>query len=383
MVPSSKHLKVMIIAGETSGDLYGSILMRELQRHSPWPIQFRGIGGDAMLEAGQKQHCHCDDTSVIGIWGVIIRFNFFRRLLNQTTAILSDWKPDFLLTIDYPGFNLRLAARAHAMGIRTIHYVCPQVWVWNRRRIHSIARDVDQLYTLFPFEPACFDPTPLRPTYLGHPLVDQIANFLSQTPTPLPWGSGHRIALLPGSRSHEITSLMPILMKTAQRLTEELGECSFIIPASSRKSHTLIKACLAKSTSRNIEVINGGAREVLRQAAAAAIASGTATLEATLIGCPSVLIYRTSWFNYHLMRFLLRRLSYVGLANIVANRSVMPELLQNDLTPKKLAHLLHEYLTNDDLIDQLNRDYREVGDLLGSGGALAKTAQHILASLEA
>lgn len=383
MTHSPATLRIMIVAGEASGDLYGAALMRELRRLHQGEISFRGIGGDAMLAAGQEQLCHVDQTALIGFWEVFKHLRFFVRLMRRMTRELEVWQPHLLLTIDYPGFNLRLAARAHKRHIRTSHYISPQVWVWHRSRIYSIARTIDQLITIFPFEPACFDPTPLRPVYAGHPLVDQALETLARPEATLPWGTGHRIALLPGSRRNEITMLLPGLIAAALLLEERLGPCSFIIPAASQRMRRLIETSLAAlpRQPQHLQLIDGQARETLRQAAAAAIASGTATLEASLMRCPAVLVYRTSWLNYHLMRFILRKHRFVGLANIVCDRSVMPELLQADFTPAVLADHLTAYLTDAAVRQQALADLDEVNVRLGSGGAAAKAAELIIKPL--
>jgi lipid-A-disaccharide synthase len=374
---------VLIVAGEASGDVYGAALMRELRARSPRDIVFRGIGGDAMLAEGLVAECHCDQTAVIGFWDVLRHYRFFAQLLRQVTRVIDEWRPGLLLTIDYPGFNLRLAARAHARGVRTVHYICPQVWIWHRNRIHSIARTIDQLITIYPFEPACFAATPLRPVYAGHPLVDQAQATLAQPEAVLPWGEGHRVALLPGSRRNEIQTLVADLVAAAVLLEERVGPCSFIIPASSPRMRALIEAELARCPTRpkRLAIVDGQAREVLRQAAAAAVASGTATLEASLMRCPTVLVYRTSRVNYYLMRVLLRKLRHVGLANIVAGRTVMPELLQHLLTPERLADHLAAYLTQADVRLQALADLDAVNARLGSGGAAAAAAHLIFDAL--
>ncbi len=373
--------RIFIVAGEASGDVYGAALMRHLRARSPHPLQFRGIGGDAMLKEGLEGLCHCDRTAVIGFWEVLRQFRFFAGLLRRMTRELDTWQPDLLLTIDYPGFNLRLAARAHARGIRTVHYICPQVWIWHRNRIHKIARIIDQLITLFPFEPACFGPTPLRPVYVGHPLVDEARATLSQPEAPLPWGAGRRIAVLPGSRANEIRALLPGLIEAAVILERRIGPCSFLIPAVSARMRAVIETTLAGVACRpaHLGLVDGQAREVLRQAEAAAVASGTATLEASLMRCPTVLVYRVSRVTEWILRFMLRRLRYVGLANIVAERPVMPELLQEAFTPGNLADHLEAYLTRPDARARAIADLDAVNARLGAGGAAAAAAEVILA----
>ena len=360
-----RPLRILIVAGEASGDVYGAGLMRHLQAGSPRPLLFRGIGGDAMRDAGLDMLCHCDHTAVIGFWEVLRQGRFFTRLLRQMTGELDTWQPDLLLTIDYPGFNLRLAARAHARGIRTVHYICPQVWAWHRSRVHTIARDIDQLITLFPFEPACFDVTPLRPLYLGHPLVDQAQETLSRPEQPLPWAEGHRVALLPGSRKREIRSLLPVMIKAAVQLESQAGKCGFLIPASSARTRAAIEAQLERCPARpeRLTIVDGQAREVLRQAQVAAIASGTATLEAALFKRPMVISYAMADWSYRLMQ--RKQLQpWVGLPNILCQDFVVPEILQDQATPQALAAAVTDWLDQPARVAALQQRFTDLHLLL-------------------
>ena len=378
-------LRIFIVAGEASGDQHAAHLMRAIRELSPRPVVFRGIGGDAMREAGQEQLLSCEAISVIGLWEVLRRLRFFARLLRRMKDEIRDWRPDALLTVDYPGFNLRLAAAARRMGVRTIHYICPQVWVWRRNRIWKIADALDALITIFPFEPECFAPTRLRPVFAGHPLVDRAAETMSRPEAPLPWlASSRRIALLPGSRPAEIAKLLPDMVAAAVRLEALLEEpASFIIPAASPRIRAQIAAVLADVPRKpgHLAVVDGQAREVLRQAEAAAVASGTATLEASLMLCPTVLVYRVSWLTYRLGRIVLRKAGHIGLANLIAGRDVMPELIQNDFTPAALATALARYLTDAAARGKALDDLREVNDSLGSGDAAPRAARAVLEAI--
>lgn len=375
-------LKIFIVAGEASGDLHGAPLMRAIRDVSRRPVVFRGIGGDAMKEEGLEQLVHCDSIAVIGIWEVVRRIRFFAHLLNRMEEEIEDWKPDLLLTIDYPGFNLSLAGRAKKAGIRTVHYICPQVWIWRRNRIWKIARVLDQLITIFPFEPACFTPTKLRPVYAGHPLVDRARETLDAPQQDLPWlGSSRRVALLPGSRPSEIANLLPDMVAAAASLESQLDTpCSFIIPAATDAIRQQINAVLDDLPRKpsHLSITDGQAREVLRQAEAAAVASGTATLEASLMLCPTVLVYRTTWFTYRFGRIVLRKAGGIGLANLIMRKPIMPELIQQDFTPDRLADQLHLYLTNQDEREKALAGLREVNATLGSGNAAERAAHAIL-----
>ena len=378
-------LRIYLVAGEASGDVHAAHLVRAIRALSPRPMVFRGIGGAALREAGQEQLMDCDSIAVVGIFEVLKRLRFFARLLRRTTDDMRDWKPDALLTVDYPGFNLRLAANAKKLGIRTIHYICPQVWVWHRSRIWKIAETIDTLITIFPFEPACFEPTKLRPVFAGHPLVDRAAETFAAPPAPLPWVSGsRRVALLPGSRPGEISSLLPTILAAAARLEAGLGQpVSFLIPASSARIRKMVEAVIARAGEKpsRLAVVDGGAREVLRQAEAAAVASGTATLEASLMLCPTILVYRGSLVTYLLARLVLRKVGCLGIANLITGKRVMPELLQYDFTPEKLSAALAAYLTDADARAKALAGLREANAALGDGNAAERAARVVLSAV--
>ena len=200
----------MICAGEVSGDMHAAALMRELRERLGRPAVFRGFGGDAMAAEGAELLYHTDRTAIMGITPVIRNIFFLLGMMRRMRREILAWRPDLLLTVDYPGMNLRLARFAHARGIRTVHYICPQVWAWHRGRIPKIARFLDQLLCILPFEPELFEGTRLKAVFAGHPLVDRVAETRAAAAAALPWGAGagQRVALLPGSRKSEITRIL-------------------------------------------------------------------------------------------------------------------------------------------------------------------------------
>jgi len=374
-------IKVFICAGEVSGDMHGAYLMQALRRLAPAPLIFRGFGGDAMKAEGAEILYHTDQTAVVGLTPVLRSLPFFAAMAHRLKKEILAWKPDIVLTIDYTGMNLRLAAFAHAHGFRTVHYVCPQVWAWRKNRIPKIARCLDLLLCFFPFEPELFKDTPLRVEFIGHPLVDEVAKTLASPPAPLPWQGKHRVALLPGSRASEITRLLPRLLAAAALLEKRLdGDCSFIIPTPTPKMRALGERIAAASTvrPRHLSFVDGQTREVLRQANAAAIASGTATLEACMLACPTVLVYGASRLTYWVARRVITGVQHLGLANILAKREVMPELLQDDFTPGRTAEWLHRYLTDPSVHATAVRELTHTARLLATGDATARAATAIL-----
>ena len=378
---NKKELKIFICAGEVSGEMHGALLMKALKSATDIPILFRGFGGDNMRAEGAEILYHTDQTAAIGITPVIMKFPFFYRMAKHLKREIIDWKPDLVLTIDYTGMNLRLAKFAHAHGFKTSHYVCPQVWAWHRGRIPKIAAYLDQLLCFFPFEPELFKDTPLHPEFIGHPLVDEVARTFSEPRPSLPWKGKHHIAVLPGSRISEIIYLLPRMLESAVLLESKLdGDCSFVIPTPTRKMREYGEqvAATVPRLPKNLTFVDGLARHVLLQAHTAIVASGTATLEACMMKCPTVLVYASNAFTAWAARRLLTGIKYLGLANIVADREVMPELLQDDFVPERAAHLLHRYITDEKLRSSTIQTYAETTRLLGEGNAVARATDAIL-----
>ncbi len=382
-MPQERPIRILISAGEISGDMYGAAIVRDMRAACKVPLEFYGIGGDLMKAEGVELFAHASETGVMGFWEVLKRYRFFSALIKKITGLLDTRRPDLLLTIDYPGFNLRIAEQAHNRGIRTVHYVCPQVWAWHKNRIPKIARIIDRLMTIFPFEPELFDGTGLNVTFEGHPLADQIAATLAE-PTPvLPWGEGHRIALFPGSRTSEITRLLSDEMKAALLLEKKIGPCTFMIPVPTPAARDSVRTLLngIQNKPSHVSVIDGQSRHILRQAEAAVIKSGTSTLEGCMLLCPFVIVYRVSAVSYAIMRRLITGVSHVGLVNILAKKTVCRELLQDDLTPEAIADELEKIICNAEYRATMLSEMRTVNAEVGSPGATARVAAEVLKEL--
>lgn len=373
-------LVVFICAGEASGDLHAAALMREMRRvYAPCEIEFVGFGGDAMAAEGARLLFHTDQTAVMGIIPVIKRLPFLLRMKRRLEKEILKLAPDVLLTVDYPGMNLRLAAFARSNGIRAVHMVCPQVWAWHRGRIPKVAAALDLLLCFFPFEPGLFADTPLKALFIGHPLVDRAAETRALPRAQLPWGNAkYRIALLPGSRAAEVKRLLPTMLEAAEIIRRKCGgDCSFVIPAASAGVERMIGRIVSTAPCRadlNVRVVAGSAREVMLQASCAAVASGTATLEASLMRCPTVLVYAVNAFTAVLARLLIKGVKWIGLANIIAGRQIMPELLQGDFTADSLAGKLLLYLTDASVRSAAEHGMDAVNAKLGEPGAAARAA---------
>lgn len=375
-------LKILMAAGEVSGDMYGGELIRALRAQFPdREIEVRALGGEAMRAAGAELLHHTDALGAMGLFEVLKNIRFFKQVLQEMTDLAERWKPDVLITLDYYSFNIALAERVKALGIRTVHYISPKVWIWRRGRIKRMARAFDLLLCIFPFEPALYEPVGLRAIYVGHPLVEQAAKTRAEPSPELPWYGRTRIAVLPGSRAGEIRSILPTFLKAARRLEKvKHGDCSFIIPTPTARMREEVERIVRKVPGpHHLTVIDGNARHVMAQADAAMIASGTATLEACLMNCPAILAYKVSLPTEIIARLVTLRATFrfAGLVNIIAGRLVMPELLQRAFNVYAVASWVLAYLRHTPTRRSLLDAYREVREKLGEPGATRRSAEAI------
>ncbi|MEA2068414.1 MAG: lipid-A-disaccharide synthase [Verrucomicrobiota bacterium] len=365
---------ILVVAGEVSGDLHASQVVRVSGARSPETV-FWGIGGDHLAEEGVELLRHTDQMSVMGFVEVARHYRFFKSVFRQVLAEVDRRKPDAALLVDYPGFNLRLAAELKKRGVKVYYYISPKVWAWNKKRIPRMARIIDRLMVIFPFEVDVFKGTGLPVDFVGNPLVAQIDEMLSTDWKPLPWQSERRIALLPGSRRQEIERILPTMLEAANKLEGQFPELSFMIAAPNARIEKIVNEqivqCLEKPS--RLDVVCGHARELMRQAEAAIVTSGTATLETALIGTPHILVYETSAFNYWLGRTIIK-ITHLGLVNIIAGRTVCPELIQQDATPGAMAAEVVKLMSDTPERQAMLEGYAEVRQLLGAKKAAENVA---------
>ena len=387
MSAADSPLRILLLAGEVSGDMHAAALLRELRAAvAPCPLEVFGIGGDRLRAEGMELLAHTDQTGVIGVWEVLKRYRFFRRLLRTLTRLLDERRPDLVLGIDYPGLNLRVEAAAKRRGIPTAHYICPQVWAWHRGRIPKIARSLDLLVTLFPFEPSLFDGTGLKAVFAGNPLVDQTAaarRAEESAPASLPWGEGRRIALFPGSRPNEVRRLLPDILAAARRIDAAIGPCSFLVPTPTDGVRALVEAEIARVPDRpsRLAVMRGESRAALLQAEAAVVKSGTSTLEASLLLCPQAVVYRVSELSYRILKRMVTGIRHISLVNILANREICREFIQHDLTPEALASELVRLLDDRNYRQEMLDGMASVNASLGPEGASRRAAEAVASLL--
>lgn len=358
-------VRIFIAAGDPSGDLHAARLMEEIRRRVPFAV-FEGIGGPAMELQGLRSLARLDDLAVTGFWEVAKRYGFFRALLRRCAALISErGRYRLFLPVDYPGFNIRLASHARKAGVPTAYYIAPQTWAWGKDRTSTLARVVDRLFVVFPFEERFFGEHGVRATHVGHPLLDDpmfadVGAHVSRT-----------LALLPGSRAQEVKRHARLLADAADIVRRIDGDMTFAVPAMRR----LDAALYAPLHDAGVEVVHD-ARTLLRDAGAGLVKAGTSTLEAALLGLPFATFYRTSPISYMLSKRLIN-VSSVTMMNLLLHRNVVHELLQHDATPQRLADEAVRLLDDAPRRDELLAAAREVRAMLGGPGAAARTADHI------
>ena len=367
---------VWIIAGESSGDAYGAALAEALHRRQP-QLRLHGMGMEKMRAAGVELFTDSSELGIIGIWEAIRHLPFFLRLMRQFVARAKAERPETVVLIDYPGFNLRLAQRLHALGIRVVWYVSPQVWAWKRGRIWKLARCCDRMLCIFPFEPQCYAPTSLRAQFVGHPLLGMLEPYRRRGIER----DGDLVLLLPGSRRMELERLMPSFLEAACILHRHNPALRFEFalprPAVMELAKRLAAKCALPDDAPQFAWSCGVTRERMAAAAAAVAASGTVTVEAALLGLPVVVAYKLNWLSWMVARMLVK-LSTLTIANLVCGRSVFQEFLQDNCTGPNLAAALERILPGgprrDECMDLLE-DFRR---RLGSAGDVAENVANIV-----
>lgn len=368
--------KILIVAGEVSGDQHGAELLRALKERAS--ISAFGIGGDALRAAGMDITIHLEKMAFLGIGEVLRHLPFILRVHNQLLEQARAEQPDCAVLIDYPGFNMRLAGALKKQNIPVVYYISPQLWAWGRRRVHKIRRRVNKMIVIFPFEKTFYAGYGIEAEYVGHPLVDKHSGRTEQDIKTLN-PEDAVLGILPGSRKQEVITLLPGMIETARKLfLEKKIRRALIVRVPHIPDNTYGQ--FLKPQDSFMEVTEGPLARILPQLDAAIVASGTATLETGFYQVPMVIAYHVNALTYLLGRLLVK-VKYIGLANIVAGTEVAPELIQQDFTPEKAARLLSAMLTQSG-----NRAARQrlaiIREKLGQPGAARRAAQVILDFLE-
>jgi len=367
--------RVFIIAGEISGDTHAAGLLREMKVLEP-ELQVSGLGGRQMREvAGQGIEDWVEKAGVVGLWEVLKIYRYFKEKKLAVEAQILAERPDAVIFVDYPGFNLRVASSLRAAGYtgKLIYYISPQVWAWKKGRVKVMAKVLDLMICIFPFEKAFYEQSGLRTEFCGHPMVDRVQTLRREwkrEPGLVGW--------FPGSRLNEVRRLFPIMVQAAQAIRLAVPEARFAVSAANEMlaghMRNMADAMGVPEAKRWIEV--GTVYDLMQRCEAGAVASGTATLEAACFGLPYTLIYNVSWPTY-LAAKLVVRIKHLGIINILAKREVVKELVQHDLNPDTLAKATADLLTQKDRREALQADLASVVATLGSGGAYQRAAQAV------
>ena len=373
MKPESDQACVAIIAGEASGDQHGAMLVRAMQKKKP-ALSFMGIGGPELRQAGVRILVDAAELTVVGITEVFSRLPSILRGMSTFKKALKIHQPDLLILIDFPDFNLRIAAAARKLGIPVLYYISPQIWAWRQSRVKRIKRLVDHMAVILPFEQQFYTENDVPATFVGHPLLD----------TPLPPAEKALMAgdegqttigLVPGSRENEISRHLPVMLDTADILKDRLKHATFIISHARSVERKQLEAIVAGHPCRmNVEIISDGIETVFERSDVLVAASGTVTLQAAIHGAPMVIIYKVSPISFMLGRALVR-VPFIGLANLVAGRQLVPEFVQNDANAENIASALQDMLSDRDQLAELKKQLVDLRDVMGGAGASERVAE--------
>lgn len=361
----------MIVAGEASGDLYGSRLIRVFRTLHP-ETQFFGVGGDLMRDEGAELLYHISQTAIMGFVEVLRHYPFLRAMFARCEAEFRTRRPHAVVLIDYPGFNLRFARKVKNAGGRVLYYISPQVWAWGKNRARKMAGLVDHLACVFPFEEKLFNGIGIPTTFVGHPLVEILettdrAAFLRTHELP---SDKPVLGLFPGSREQEVHRLLPTILEAGERLRGRTG-CTIAIGAARLPDD--IYAAHMRGYS-GVHLIRGATHALMQHSHAAVVASGTATVETAWYETPMVIVYRASWLNYQIGRRLIN-VDTIGMVNILAGRRIVPELLQDNMRADYLVDYILPYFTDRERRAETIAALHRVKETMGSAGASLRTAE--------
>ncbi len=371
--PGTEARRVLLVAGEASGDLHGADLVRELRQMVPG-LQVRGIGGENLRRAGMQTIVDCASMATMGLVETLGQLRRLGAAYRKMRRCLRDEPPDLVLLIDFPEFNLALAGAARKFGIPVLYFVSPQVWAWRRGRVRKIARRASRLAVVFPFEVACYDGTGAKVDFVGHPLIDRARPTRPREETLRLHGldpGRETVVLMPGSRPKELALLLPPLLEAARRLAAE-RRCQFALCLAPTFAAEAVAARLERA-GVDIALVCGDNYNVLAASEIALVASGTAALEAALIGTPMVIVYRLSWVTYLLARLLVR-VPFIGMPNIIAGEKVVPELVQRGATGARIAGEALSILGDEKRKRSIEASLARVREKLGEGGAARRAA---------
>ena len=361
-------MKLAVVAGEASGDLHAAHVIRELKKLDPQLATF-GIGGDLLAQEQMELIHHASELGMVGLFNVLRHLPMFMRIMRDLMQRIERERPDAVLLVDYPGFNMRVAKRCKKLGLRVIYFISPQIWAWRRGRVRHIAETVDHMIVLFPFEEAFYRDHGVPVSYVGHPVVEQLAGVRR-----VPRKEALRVALLPGSRKLEVETLLPAMLDAIAVLRRDSDVDAFIVQAPTIEHEQLER--IVKSKNIDVPILPHDRAEAIAAADVALSSSGTATLECAVLGTPTIVMYRLSRLTY-LLALKLVKVPFFSLVNIVAEKEVVPELIQHDVNGERIASEVRTMIEPANY-ERITRELAEVRARLGEEGASRRAAEAIM-----
>ncbi len=367
---------IFIVAGEQSGDLHGSGLLKELKAQYPGELIFNGLGGDLMVKEGLNALHHIKELAAVGFIDVIKKYGFFKKVIKDSAEFVKQNNPDAVILIDYPGFNIRFTEELRKFyNKKIIYYISPQLWAWHEKRVYKIKKFIDKMLVVFPFEVEFYKKFGVDAEYTGHPLVKRIGKFLDENQQEQkPPGAVKTITILPGSRKDEIKHHLPVLIETLKKLSSEF-ELKVNISKAPSVNETVFDDF--REDIKNYNLSSESVYSLVLNSDLVLTKAGTSTMECSLIGTPYLIFYKTFTTNYYLLKPVVK-IDNIGIANIIAGENIVKEFIQNDFTPENLARESKEILTNENYRDKMIAKLKSIWDILGNKDASFNAAKIII-----
>jgi lipid-A-disaccharide synthase len=369
--------KVLIVAGEVSGDLHGSSLMRELRGMNP-QTQFFGIGGDRMKKEGLELVYHIDKLAVMGFFEVLSKLGLIREVMKAMLRLAEERRPDLVVLIDYPGFNLRFARKVKTMGVPIAYYISPQVWAWGGNRVRKMKGLIDKMIVIFPFEVEIYRKFDIDCEFVGHPLLEVLRPVMSEEDFQSRFDLRKNeilLGLLPGSRWQEVERILPTMVETAELLGPRIRNLRIMLGLAPSLEKESVQRILDQFKTR-VDIVENLTYDLMKHSDVLLVTSGTATLESAILGTPFIVLYKTSPWTYLFAKSLVS-IPNIALANVVAGKKIVPEYIQNKAVPKDIAEEVHDILTNKQRYKSIKSELSSVKEKVGEAGASKRAAQII------
>lgn len=376
--------KILIVAGEASGDIHAANLVKQLKKTYP-DAYWYGLGGKNLKSEGVDLSCDLTSLAVVGFIEILKNYSKFKKIFDDLLQKTREVAPDAAILVDYPGFNLRLAAELKKLGVKVIYFISPQIWAWGKQRIHFIKKNVDLMLVLFKFEEILYSDGKFNVRFVGHPLLDIVRPTMDRQRLLETMGlkkNFRTVCLLPGSREREVSNHLPVMLEAAQKIHHRINEVQFLICRSTTVGRETYKKIIdATKIDFAYKVLDNLTYAGVNASDAAIVASGTATLETAILNKPMVIIYKVSFLTWILAKLCVR-IPSIGLVNVVAGQRIVPELIQFDATPEKISKATIELLENKMKTEKIHAELYALKNTLGIPGASRRAAEEIVRFLK-